>query len=66
MHERLSVKVIDGLISASIVYLMSPFLIKALAPVQAKINANAAASGAAVANVGTSGVANQILAAAAS
>lgn len=63
IHQRLATRITDGLISAVAVYFLAPHLIKAVAPVQAQINANAAASGASVSNVGTSGVANQLLAA---
>ncbi len=66
IHQRIGVKVIDGLISAAVVYLLSPYLIEVLAPVQAKINAGAAGAGQPVSNVGTSKVANTLLAAAAS
>jgi hypothetical protein len=66
IHQRLAVKVVDGLISAGVVYLLSPYLIEVLAPVQAQINSGAAAAGQPVSNVGTSKVANTILAAAAS
>lgn len=66
IHERVAVKIFDGILSAGAVYLLSPYLMAALAPVQAQINAKAAAGGATVSNVGASGVANQILAAAAS
>jgi len=58
--------VFEGLISAGAVYLLSPYLIEVLAPIQAQINAGAAAGGQPVSNVGTSKVANNILAAAAS
>ncbi len=66
LHERVGVKIFDGVLSMAAVYLLSPYLIQALAPIQAKINANAASSGATVSNVGTSALANQLLAAAGS
>lgn len=66
IHQRLATRIVDGLLSAGAVYLLSPYLIRTLAPVQAKINADAAATGAPVANVGTSAIANKLLAAAGS
>lgn len=66
LHQRLATRIFDGLLSAAAVYLLSPHLLRALAPVQAKINADAAANGATVSNVGTSQVANNLLAAAGS
>jgi hypothetical protein len=66
LHQRLASRVMEGLLSAGAVYLLSPYLMQALAPVQAQINANAAASGATVSNVGASATANKLLAAAAS
>lgn len=65
-HQRITTKIVDGVISMSVVYLLSPYLMQVLAPVQANINAKAAAQGAQVSNVGTAQVANQLLAAAAS
>lgn len=66
LHQRLVVKITDGLISAAAVYLLSPYLMQVLAPVQAQINAKAAAAGTPVSNVGSATVANQLITAAGS
>jgi hypothetical protein len=66
LHQRLATKVFEGLVSYGAVYLLSPFLLELLAPVQANINAKAAQGGASVSNVGASAVANKLIAAAAS
>lgn len=63
IHQRLATRIMDGLLSAAAVYLLSPYLLRSLAPVQAEINANAAAGGQDVSNVGAAKVANTILAA---
>ncbi len=66
LHERLAQKIAEGLVSAGAVYLLSPYLMSVLAPIQANINAQAAAGGATVSNVGSAKVANTLIAAAAS
>lgn len=60
-HERLGIKVTEGLISLAVVHFLSPYLLDVLTPLQAQINAHAAAAGQPVSNVGTAAVANQLL-----
>lgn len=61
VHVRLGQRIVEGLISAGAVYLLSPMLIKTLAPVQAKINADAVNNGQPVSNVGTNVPSNALL-----
>lgn len=61
MKERLGVKIIDGLLSSAAVYLLSPYLLQVLAPIQAKINASAINNGQIPTTGGVSAIANQLI-----
>ena len=65
VHQRLAQRVLEGLLSTAAVYLVSPQLLNVLAPLQAKLNANALNSGQQPATNGVSVVANAMIAPAA-
>jgi len=61
LHARLGQKIIEGLISAGVVYLISPTLLQILAPLQAQLNASAINNGQTPSNVGSNSVANKLI-----
>lgn len=61
IHERLAVKIVDGLLSAGVVYLLSPYLMNVLGPIQASINAQAMNRGAIPPTQGANAVANTLI-----